>query len=210
MHKTKMKVTENFIYLSQIDSKDIFVYSHDAIPTLQWLFENGYEVLSWEAFQDTKNGITRTLHFGRSVDSPFRCLGKGAAEMEKEIELTVEDWSKNSENSKLIICLNLKSELPSKVSVLSKWTRIAAGVLGIICIGVLGIEVFFLIGVEKPLEGFDWVGPVSALLCAPVFLYASFTGKGEIPFLKSEEFFKKRTKKRIKTENGQLRWPQNA
>ncbi len=205
-----MKVTENFIYLSQIDSKDIFVYSHDAIQTLQWLTENGHEVLSWEAFLETKDGTTRTLNYGKNIDSPFRCLGKSAEEMEKEIELTVEDWTKNPENTKLIICLNLKSALPSKVSVLSKWIRITAGVLGILCIGVFGVEVLFLIGVEKPLEGFDWVGPVSALLCAPVFLYASFTGKGEIPFLKPEEFFKKRTKKRIKIENGQLRWPQNA
>ena len=77
-------------------------------------------------------------------------------------------------------------------------------------IGVLGIEFFFLMSAEKPLESLDWVGPVSALLCAPIFLYASFTGKGETPFLKPEKFFKKRTKKRIKTENGQLRWPQNA
>jgi len=30
IHEMKMNVTENFIYLSQIDSKDIFVYSHDA------------------------------------------------------------------------------------------------------------------------------------------------------------------------------------
>ncbi len=205
-----MNITEDFIYLSQIDSKDIFVYSHDAIPTLRWLSEKGYNLLSWEAFLDSKNGITRTLNYGNDVDSPLRCIGKSPEEMEMEIELTVDDWSNDPGKTRLIICLNLKTELPIKVFILSKWLRIVAGILGVGCLGVLGCEIFFLLGIEKSLESLDWVILFSVLLCAPIFLYASFTGKGEIPFLKPEEFFKKRTKKRIRTENGLLRWPGNA
>lgn len=204
-----MTAIENLVYLSQIDDRDIFVYSHDAIRVLEWLFNNGYEVITWEAFLETKSGIVRTLSFGSKSDSPYRGFGHEIKKIKQEIKLTIEDWSKNRNGSNLIICFNLKDALIRNEKNLSLVLRVAAGLLGLGCIGVLGIFSYILLN-EQSIENVGWFGPLSALVCTPIFLYAAFTGKGDLRFFSPENYFKNRTKKRIKTETGHFRWPQNA
>jgi hypothetical protein len=210
MQKRKMRKIENLVYLSQIDSHDIFLYYDHVLPAIEWLNEQGYQIQSWEAFLETKNGIVRTLDFGNNQDSPIRGLGKNVAQIRNEIEVAIKDWSRNSNNSRLIISLNLKNALSPKIHLIPVWSRIAAALLGFASLGVLGVFSYAYFNSEMSFEGMVWSGPVSALICAPLFLYAAFTGKGDIRFLSSENYFKRRTKNRIKTETGQLRWSQNA
>jgi len=37
-----MKNIESFVYISQIDSRDIFLYPDDALSVLDWLVENDH------------------------------------------------------------------------------------------------------------------------------------------------------------------------
>jgi len=104
-----MRKTENLIYLSQIDHRDIFLYAEDTLRAFEWLIENGYAIQSWEAFLETKNGIARTLNLGNKTDSPFRCCGMDAEVIRNDIVAAIEDWSGKSKGMPLIINLNLKT-----------------------------------------------------------------------------------------------------
>ncbi len=205
-----MKNIEEFVYLSQIASHDIFLYYDDASRAFEWLTENGYVIQSWEAFLETKNEVVRTLSFGRKTASPFRSFGKDITTIKNDIEATVEDWSRKSPNSRLIICLNLKSALPAKVDMIPLWSRIAAGILGVLSLGSLGMIIFEYFAIETSFKDIGWSLPISLLICAPLFLYSTFTGKGDLRFLSPEKYFKKRRKAKIKTETGKLRWKKIA
>jgi hypothetical protein len=209
MYMMKNKNIENLVYLSQIDAHDIFVYADDALELLEWLNCNGNEVQSWEAFIETKKEIIRTLNFANKVDSPYRSKGQPILKIKNDIEVAIDDWSKNSQDSRLIICLNLQNELKPKVKLISITSRIFAGILGLFCLGILGMVIVGIIN-DKSFKNVEWVPFFSTLICAPAFLYASFTGKGDLDFIAPENIFKKLRKKRILTESGQLRWPTNA
>lgn len=123
---------ENFVHLSQIDARDIFSYAQDALGLLEWLSANGYIVQSWEAFIETQKEIVRTVNFGNKVDTPYRNLGQDISKIKNDIKYSIDDWSKNSHDSRLIICLNLKDDLKPKVMVISKTSRIVAGILELV------------------------------------------------------------------------------
>ena len=210
MQERKMTNIKDIVYISQIDTRDIFAYPHHAAPILQWLTDNGYDVVSWEAFLETKKEIARTLSFGRKTDSPYRNRGEDVTKIKKEIELSIEDWSKTAKQSRLIICLNLKSALKPRNKHIPLWGRIAAGILGVSCFGILGMISYALVVDPLFVDGLGWFGLISVLICTPLFLYAVFTGKGDLDFLSPENYFKKRTKQRVITETGQLRWPKET
>jgi hypothetical protein len=205
----KNKNIENLVYISQIDTRDIFVYAEDALELLVWLNGNGHTILSWEAFIETKNEIIRTLNFGNKIDSPYRNMGEEISKIKNDIAVAIDDWKKDQQNSHLIICINLKDELKPRINYLSKSTRIISGIFGLCCIGILRIF-FTSIIINSSFEELELVPILSTLICGPIFLYAAFTGKGDLNFINPENYFKKLRKKKIKTESGQLRWPANA
>lgn len=205
----KNKNIENLVYLYQIDARDIFVYAEDALELLEWLNGNGHNIQSWEAFIETKNEIIRTLNFGNKVDSPYRNIGEEISKIKNNIAVAIDDWKKNQQNSHLIICINLKDELKPRINYLSKSTRIIAGILGFCCIGVLGIFFTSIIS-DSSFVKLELIPILSTFICGPIFLYAAFTGKGDLNFINPENYFKKLRKNKIKTESGQLRWPANA